>query len=287
MPLPRQIGYGSAPMAPDPLDRLISLVRRELGADDVRVLEGALPAVAAPNVIHAVLADGRTLAVAFASAPRSRAALTRRLDMLMLTFAQSLDEDRGGSRPPRASVVQSLREELRALVTRARAVDSVVIDANSPVIWGSAVDGRPARHHLGNVELMDVSRHQLVDGSTQPDGDPFAEDATPDPPASEPPTLTNRAILEVRALPTLAEISKGRHLIHMAREESFGCVARSFAGIYVLIVVFDGPFDELRAERTIADGLPRIERLVLALPPLDPKPAPNAGVMALRPQRRR
>jgi hypothetical protein len=274
-------------MATDPLERLISLVRRELGADDVRVLEGAQPAVAAPNVIHATLVDGRKLAVAFASAPHGREALTRRLDMLLETFAQSLEEDVTGAHKPRPSAVQSLHEELRALATRARALDALVIDANSPVVWGSAVDGRPMRHDLGNVELVDVSRHQLVEANRPPHDDPFDEDATPDPPASASATLSTRAITEVRALPALSEIPKGRHLTHMVHDGSFGCVARSFAGIYVLIVVYSGPFDELRAERTIGDGIARIERLVLALPPLDPKPAPNAGVMALRPRRRR
>jgi hypothetical protein len=73
----------------------------------------------------------------------------------------------------------------------------------------------------------------------------------------------------------------------MAREEAFGFVARSFGGIYVLLVIYEAPFDELRAERAIAERLPRIERLVMALPPLDPRPAPNAGVMALRRGRRR
>jgi len=274
-------------MANDPLERLISLVRRELGADDVRVLEGSLPAVAAPNVIHAALADGRKLAVAFAAAPASRDALVRRLDMLILTFAQSLQEDGAARREPRASTVQSLHAELRALVVRAQAMDAIVIDANSPVVWGSAADARPLRHDLGNVELMDVSRHQLVESGRPVEGDPFAEDDTPPPPEPLADTLTARAIDAVRALPALGEISKGRHLAHMGREASFGFVARSFAGIYVLVVVYDGPFDELRAERSIGEALPRIERLVLALPPLDPKPAPNAGVVALRRNRRR
>jgi len=281
------MGYRLSHMASDPLERLISLVRRELAADDVRVLEGELPAVAAPNVIHANLADGRKLAVAFASAPPGREALVRRLDMLLLTFAQSLEEDLAATQKPRTSAVQSLHEELRSLAARAHAVDAVVIDANSPVVWGSAVEGRPVRHDLGNVELVDVSRHQLVESRRSAEGDPFEEDDTPSPPPSASATLAARAIAEVRALPALSEIPKGRHLTHTARQESFGCVARSFAGIYVLIVVYDSPFDELRAERTIADGLHRIERLVLALPPLDPKPAPNAGVMALRPRRPR
>jgi hypothetical protein len=274
-------------MASDPLERLISLVRRELGADDVRVLEGSLPAVAAPNVIHADLADGRKLAVAFASAPASRAALVRRLDMLIVTFAQSLEEDGAVRREPRASAVQSLHEELKALVVRAQAVDAVVIDANSPVVWGSAVDGSPVRHDLGNVELVDVSRHQLVESGRPAEGDPFSDDDAAEPEEDEAGALTTRAVREVRALPALVEMPKGRQMAHTSREERFGYVARSFAGIYVLVVVYDGHVDELRAERTIGEALPRIERLVLALPPLDPKPAPTAGVMALRRGRRR
>jgi len=272
-------------MATDPLDRLIALVRRDLGADDVRVLEGPAPAMAAPNVIHASLADGRKLAVAFASAPASRDALVRRLDMLILTFAQSIEDKHTGNKEERKSTARSLRDELSVLVGKTHAVDAVVIDANSPVVWGSATE--PMEHELANVELMDVSRSQLVESGRPADGDPFAPEETPDPPRAEKATLTSRAIAETRSLPGLGDISKGRHLNHMAREEAFGFVARSFAGIYVLLVIYEAPFDELRAERAIAERLPRIERLVMALPPLDPRPAPNAGVMALRRGRRR
>src|ERR1700733_6799687 len=141
---------------------MIVLVRRDLGADDVRVLEGPLPAVAAPNVIHAELADGRKLAVTFASAPPSREALVRRLDMLLLMFAQSI-EDKPHERPVRTSTAHSLREELRVLVSRAQAVDAAVIDANSPVIWGSASTVLPLQQGLTDVELVDVSRRQLVE----------------------------------------------------------------------------------------------------------------------------
>ena len=60
-------------------------------------------------------------------------------------------------------------------------------------------------------------------------------------------------------------------------------MVRSFATIYMLVVVFDRPFDELRAERSVTHALPTIERLVLALPPMDPDPpVAGAGVMRMR-----
>ena len=94
-----------------------------------------------------------------------------------------------------------------------------------------------------------------------------------------------RAMAEVRGLPDLAGLRRGGHLRHMVTEPGFGYVARSFAAIYVLVVIFDGPFEELLVKRAIAQALPTIERLVAALPPLDPRP--TAGVAALRPRRRR
>ena len=90
----------------------------------------------------------------------------------------------------------------------------------------------------------------------------------------------------MRALGTLEGLHKGRHFRHVEREQDF-YLALSFSGIYLLCVVFDAPFDELRAERAAHESLPRIERLVQALPPLDPEPQPMGGVIALRRPRRR
>ena len=95
-----------------------------------------------------------------------------------------------------------------------------------------------------------------------------------------------RAIADVRNLPEMASLHKGGHLRHTAEEPGFGYVARSFAAIYVLILVYDRPMDELTAKRAITQALPTIERLVAALPPLDPPP-PTAGVAAMRGGRRR
>jgi hypothetical protein len=55
-----------------------------------------------------------------------------------------------------------------------------------------------------------------------------------------------------------------------------------------LTLVFAAAFDELRAERAVLESLPRIERLVLALPPLNPEPPrQGAGVVSMRRPRRR
>jgi hypothetical protein len=53
------------------------------------------------------------------------------------------------------------------------------------------------------------------------------------------------------------------------------------------VLVYETRFDELRAERAVAEAIGRIERLVLALPPLDPDPFQGAGVMAMRRPRKR
>jgi hypothetical protein len=75
-------------------------------------------------------------------------------------------------------------------------------------------------------------------------------------------------------------------LRHVSREGSSYLVL-SFSSIYLLCMVFDGDFDELRAERAAHESLPRIERLVQALPPLDPDPQPMGEVVALRRPRQR
>jgi hypothetical protein len=78
-----------------------------------------------------------------------------------------------------------------------------------------------------------------------------------------------------------------------AYEEGFGFLAREFAGIYALLIAFDGPFVGLHAEGALVHAVPRIERLVLSLPPTPP---PTGGAeakagrvvsLALRRKRRR
>jgi len=184
-------------------------------------------------------------------------------------------------------------------------VDAIVLDAHSPVVWGSATSRAPRRHvqaeELGPaLERLEESRRELLrvihemspehgaDGD-QDVGPPVAaasSDMIVDFDEEEPPEVSHRAVRQVRDLPELPALRKGRPIVHVVREEAFGYVARSFAGIYLVVLVFDAPFDELRAERALTEALPKIERLVLALPPLDPGPAPTANVIAFRRRRR-
>ncbi len=301
----------SEPPPPElsPFARFSALVKRELGADDVRILEVTDAPSHAPNVLFASLLGGRHVAVTFGTAPDSPPALLRRLEILVRTFPHALEEP--GTevhRPARPPISLSLHDELRALAQRARAVDAVVLDAHSPVMWGSAITRAPERNvyaeDLGPaLERLEESRRDLLRvirelspetamGAEQDVGPPaplpsgnVLMDVDDDEP--ETPEVSHRAIRQVRALPEIPALRRGRPIVHVVRETGFGYVARSFAGIYLLVLVFDDVFDELRAERAITEALPKIERLVLALPPLDPGPAPSANVIAIRSRRRR
>ena len=62
-----------------------------------------------------------------------------------------------------------------------------------------------------------------------------------------------------------------------ADQEPFFC-AVSFAGIYLLLIRFEQPFDATRAAAIVDAQLPHIERLTVALPPDDPhRPAESAS----------
>ncbi len=298
-------------------DRFLSLAQRELSADDVRLLEHGQDPPQAENVVLARLPDGRHVVASFGDTPKDKDALTRRLAMLAGTFADALANPPSEKTRARQPVVTSLHEELKALAQRARAHDVVVIDGDSPVVWGCAsIRARPRART--EMLLRDVSDRELAaqDEPSSPsplhavpdESGPLVEQTAPTgnlrvapPPAEsapvvqpqhaeeeeeEEPELTQRAIAAIRELPSLDLLHKGKHLRHVSRENAFYLVL-SFSGIYLLCLVFDGEFDELRAERAAQESMPRIERLVLALPPLDPDPQPVGGVAALRRPRRR
>jgi hypothetical protein len=257
------------------VDRLLALVCRELGAreavvvveparDDARELRCALPSREEP----------RALVARFDAPPLDRDAKQRRLEMLASTFDGFTaplprdDASRPRSRPP---VARSLQDELRGLCAKSAAVNALVVDANSPVVWGAAkADGLGDEWPLAG-DLADVAD----------------EDAAPRSSAAPSDLASLAAIEAVRNLPSMAALRRGRHLRHVEREGAGPFLAHSFAGIYCLVVVYAAAFDELRAERAVVEAVGRIEQLVLALPPLDPTPEAGAGVIMMPRRRRR
>jgi hypothetical protein len=249
--------------------RFLALVCRELGATDARIvqgIEGDSETAGADLELRSPLATGGTVVVTFEKAPEDREAAQRRLEMLASTF-DSRGSDSPPSRRSRPPAGRSLRDELVALVGRAAAANAFVIDANSPVVWGAAMS-------------EDVAGEPAAASSPRMTEDGKAE---AEPKAS----VSGRALRAVRALPEIAALRKGKHVRCVRGGGPTPLVAHSFAGIYLLVLVFDAPFDELRAERATLDALPRVERLVLALPPHDPDPTEGAGAVALRRSPRR
>jgi hypothetical protein len=253
------------------LERFLALVCRELGAENARVLEADAEAPDGELVLTSRMGDGRVVVATFAGAPVDREAKQRRLEMLTSTLDAAADEapPERRSRPP---VMSLLHDELSALCERAAALNAIIIDANSPVVWGAA-------HPEGVVAQPPLaSSPRMAETPANDEGERGGGMAV----------ASRRAVLAARALPELAALRRGKHLRSVARDAEVPFVAHSFASIYLLVVVYDQPFDELRAERAIVDSLPRVERLVLALPPLDPPPPfEGAGAVAMRRPRRR
>lgn len=373
-----------------PLEELLAIVQRDLSADAVRVADPGDEPPPDDASVRCELPDGRLIIAGFAAPPADAAARGRRLAMLVSAFRDILADD-PRNRSPRPPPARSLQEELSALTQRAGAVEAVVIDGYSPVIWGSAgpledhlarladilpdlrakgglhaVDAddvaaaaeyglasaqglrvdpaaqslvpRPAcAHHrvlpiskrgdklvVAMADPRDAGAvHDLViltglqiepvyagasmaalirhlddeDGDARTLEDVLAAVPEADREARAPlaarardawarSVLTRRAIAEVRELPEAEALNRGAQIRHTAASPDLGYVARSFSSIYLLILVFPGPFDELLAKRALAHAMPTVERLVAALPPLEPPPHVG-GVAALRAGRRR
>jgi len=371
-----------------PIFEFLEVVKKSLGAKDVRILsEDEAPSSSNQSLI-CELPAGQLLAVSFAEAPVNPDSGRRRLEMLVRAFASTL-ATAAGEAPPGVPRARALSDELSALVERAGALDAVVIDANSPVVWGGASFELPEimqeelEREPDNVIRIDrqsasARRSELVDRARELGVrmfealaiDPRAmtlipreicekykviplfggeaglllamSDATdvaaihdavlatglevepglanerliqfvlawnhpgdarvlsdivgaldPDQRANREAlaaTVRDRwtrhfavrkAIQVTRAMPEVATLYRGGHLNRSVIEPDFALIARSFAAIYVLVVVFGGPFDELRAKHAVMHALPAIESLVLALPPRDPPPS-IAGARAMR-----
>jgi hypothetical protein len=253
---------------PTPIERLLSLVCRELGAAEARLLQP--DEEAREDEVSFRLADGHGVAARFESPPADRAAKQRRLEILTSTF-DTVVEDEPGSRRSRPPVTSTLHDELVALCSRAAAVNALIIDANSPVVWGAAhPEGVVAQPPLASTPRM----------AEAPANDEGLQEGSPA-------VLSRSAVHVVRGWPELGALRKGKHVRKVEQDGKVPLLAFSFASIYLIVLVYESRFDELRAERAVAEAIGRIERHVLALPPLDPDPFQGGGVVAMRRPRKR
>jgi len=296
------------------LDRLANILKRELGALSVDIVSDV------PDDDASLTWDigrGRKLVLTFPSAPIDLSDKRDRLATVVESFADLFADLAAECPRARLEPGEALKSELNALVGKCGAVSAVIIDAASPIVWGaseaptsndSPVDTRVALAFTHVRELGIVWRELLAG----PAG--WLAATTKSKPSAEsgrilrvvPPIdplaglssdereiiarraeLTMAAIARVRANPILTELHRGEHLHEAILEEKLGYLARSFATIYVLILVFPGHFDELGAERAVVRALPIIERWVVALPPDDTPTTTKGSVIALHGRRRR
>jgi hypothetical protein len=252
-------------------ERFLALVCRELGAAEALIVESDEAGPGEGTQIRCPIEGGRAVVARFAEVPADREAKARRLEMLAQAF-DAVAVEAPPARRSRPPVATSLRDELAGLCSRAGAANALVVDANSPVVWGAA-------HPDGIVEVPPLPSSPTL-AAARPANEPG------DPAVA---AVSRRALRAVRGLPEIAALRKGKPLRYVQRSGEAPLVAHAFASIYLLVVVFDpgGAFDELRAERAIVESLPRVERLVMALPPHEPEPTQGAGAIAMRRPRRR
>lgn len=276
--------------------RFLALLQTELSAQAARILASGVSPPDATNAVSHRFEDGRTVVVVFAEPPENPDVIAAKLGMLATAFEQS--PRALNAHKARYSVARSLKDELLALTQRAMALDALVIDADSPVVWGSARSQafRPSRpdystallvegdasHDWSDTDLAEISPSEPPPGDTDETSEVFESS----PLLEDTARLVELALAHVRGLDALEGLAKGKPLVHHFVGADFGVAAHSFSSIYLVLLVYPGRFDELRAERATAEALPRIEDLVSALPPLDPEPAPMAGVVRIGRRRR-
>jgi hypothetical protein len=254
-----------------PLQRLLSLLRRELRANESGLSLPGEEAPAGKDVVTLGLARGQTLWAKFSSPPRSKDALRVRMNVIAQSFAHLLELEATRARSRRKTPLAALRVALRDLARAAGARDAIVLDTRSPMVWGAA--SGLSGEVLGPVRLRLVGPGEAAPVSSA-EGTQQRRRA-----------LSLQAIAEVRSLAEIRQLPRGAELRRSVRDAEIGYLVRSFASIYLLIVVYPGPFDELRAEREAARALVVIEPLVMALPP--PEPADGSSQSsAVRRQRR-
>ena len=284
-------------MSDHSITRLLDLITRELGALEARVEFGGTPPDD-PVTLWASLPGGWRVVTRF-DKPRDDAKhLSLKLRQLAASFFEVPPE------PPRPYpegytnwTTRRLDDELCSLAARTGAVSAVVIDFQSPVLWGTSeprigdenvtsaqkVAQLAEMAERGGVRLVDLTnlpeeqvdetlaRAELNEGSRATLRRELGRLRSLDPKQRFAEVLTSRAIAQVRR-PGTEDSPNSGHFREVVHKEDLGYLARSFSGIYVALLVFKNTYSELHAEAALLHALPVIERLVFALPPIEPPP---------------
>jgi len=229
-------------MSDPALHAFLELLQRELGADDAYLQLGGKAVDENGRFFHG-LGEGTSIVVGFAEPPADVAAIHARLAALSGTFRKTLESAVAGVARPRPATDfarQRLDEELSGLCARASAARAFVFDFDSPMIWGASSLEEPAA--AAGLPLLESSVQTLREHQAQ------------------------------------LKQAHG-HTVRLTLEPGIEALARPFAGLYVLALIFRGPLSEPIALGAILHAVGLIERLVLALPPIDP--GPGAKVIRL------
>jgi hypothetical protein len=283
--------------------KLLDVVKRELEAVEARIELGTREPDD-PALLSCSLKNGWRLVAVFETAPSARGELLERLEVLAKSFSGLTAHSEDWSSMSHELVGRRLDDELAEIAERAGAVRALVIDRQSPMIWGTSgarradedVDtGIKTAEALNAVEKAGVDVERLLRGSVDEVRELLEKRGAPG-------TFLSRESDRIRsesrsgnawrhhvlvscairgARKSLAKDSQSAHLREMVHEAHRFYLARAFASIYCLILVFDGEFSELHAEAAVVHGISAIERLVLALPPVDPPPR-GGKVISLR-----
>ena len=291
--------------------KLLDLVCHRLGADDARVEIGGREPTDS-RLLWAPLEDARRLVVAYAEPPADRAEAQARLDTLLSSFRETLAIPT--EPPPRtpSALHRELDQALATLADRTGAETVWIIDAQSPVLWGSSEPHEPeldfevmalcvrADRQLAEVglrwaELLAATSAENYEQLERVGLSGAALRAVQDVlillrDRSEQGGLAaaGRRLRSARALVEIRQ--RMTHEREHARTELRGpeiqCFAHAIAGQYQLVLVFDESYSPLHAAGNVQRALPYIEHLLLSLPPVDPSTSGAQRAKVIRLPRR-
>jgi hypothetical protein len=278
------------------VERLLQVVRRELAADDARVEIGGRDPDD-PRQVWCRTAEGWRVVALFDESPEEPGRVREKLEALVDAFREMMrsrmQRPHGGLPPQRA-----LDDEIGALCERTGAVHGMLIDDSSPIVWGSADLQRSDEEDV-DVLLADAALAERVRKEGLEPADLLVRSAPEAVRWLSDQGLERRAIdplvrearqraaqnesrdrdgwtRHFRMAEALAQVRAGESPPD-GRQQDRTLFVRKLEGIYQLLLVFEAAFSELHVEAAVMHVVPKLERLLRALPPVDPGSGGGGG----------